>query len=386
VTPLYPSPVPFVRSPVVGRLRSVGSGFVLPPASGLASPGVNLVESLRLPGLEGALYRVEACLADATAGEDPFLTEVASHLARAGGKRLRPALVIAAAKACGTVEDGDDDPDLSEPDLAEGVILGAVAVELVHLGSLYHDDVMDEAESRRGVDSVNTRWGNLVAILAGDFLLARASEIAASLGTEVAALLARTISELCEGEVGQLRYSFDISRSEAAYFSSIGGKTASLMAASARIGALVSGAPRAWIDAMTSYGRSIGMTFQIWDDVRDLTSSEGVLGKPAGHDMVEGTYTLPVIRALQADGIGQDLGALLGGPLDGPSRDKARDLVLASDAIDWSMSTARRWADLAESSLLPLRQASGLRSGLAEEHLDVLAQVGHRLLDEIGFS
>ena len=213
---------------------------------------------------------------------------MAGHLANAGGKRLRPALVVAAAAVSG--------PD--GVDVADEVIQGGVAVELVHLGSLYHDDVMDEAEYRRGVESVNAKWGNLVAILAGDFLLARASEIAASLGTEVAALLARTIGELCEGEVGQLRYAFDPARPEAAYLSSIAGKTASLMATSARIGALVGGAPRPWVDALTAYGRALGMAFQIWDDVRDLVCSEEHLGKPAGHDMVEGTYTLPVLRAL----------------------------------------------------------------------------------------
>src|SRR5581483_2238843 len=147
------------------------------------------------------------------------------------------ALVLAAAQACGV-----------NPPVPEGLVQGAVAVELVHLGSLYHDDVMDEAQHRRGVASVNAQWGNLVAILAGDFLLARASEIAASLGTEVAALLARTISQLCEGEIGQVRYAFDPDRPESAYFASISGKTASLMSTSARIGGLVGGAPPAWTE------------------------------------------------------------------------------------------------------------------------------------------
>src|SRR5579863_4805355 len=141
---------------------------------------MNVVEALSLPGIEASLARVEASLRAATAAEDPFLTEVAGHLVRAGGKRLRPALVVAAAQACGA------NGDLPAP-VPDAVIEGGVAVELVHLGSLYHDDVMDEAASRRGVESANAKWGNLVSILAGDFLLARASEIAASLGTEVAA-------------------------------------------------------------------------------------------------------------------------------------------------------------------------------------------------------
>src|SRR5579875_1812271 len=228
---------------------------------------MNVVEALRLPGIEAALGRVEDSLSASTAGEDPFLAEVAVHLVRAGGKRLRPALVLASAAACGVA-----------PEVPQEVISGAVAVELVHLGSLYHDDVMDDATSRRGVESANARWGNLVAILAGDFLLARASEIAASLGTEVAALLARTIGQLCQGEVSQLRYAFDPGRPETAYLEAIAGKTASLMATSTRIGGLVSGMPRPWVEAMTGFGHAFGMVFQIWDDVRDLVSTEDQLG------------------------------------------------------------------------------------------------------------
>src|SRR5438094_5662628 len=150
------------------------------------------------------MERVEEALAASVAGEDPFLSEVAGHLIGAGGKRIRPALCVSAAAAGGA-------------EASEAVVLGAVAVELVHLGSLYHDDVIDEASSRRGVVSVNARWGNLVAILAGDFLLARASEIAASLGTEVAGLLAATISRLCTGQVREVRTAFDSTRTEAAY-------------------------------------------------------------------------------------------------------------------------------------------------------------------------
>ncbi len=326
------------------------------------------MDELRLPGLEAALVRVEEALAHATAATDPFLSEVTGHLANAGGKRLRPALVVAAAAVGGS--DGID--------VRDDVIQGGVAVELVHLGSLYHDDVMDEAEYRRGVPSVNAKWGNLVAILAGDFLLARASEIAASLGTEVAALLARTIGDLCEGEVGQLRYAFDPARTEAAYLSSIAGKTASLMATSARVGGIVSGAPRPWIDALSDYGRSLGMAFQIWDDLRDLVCSEEHLGKPAGHDMVEGTYTLPVLRALAIPGVGDDLRALLGGPLDPPARDKARDLVLATPAVSGCVQDARHWAEKADSALDPLRRDGGFA-----EHLTLLGQVGHRLIDEL---
>jgi geranylgeranyl pyrophosphate synthase len=335
---------------------------------------VNIVEELHLPGLEQALVRVEEALVSSTAvGGDPFLTEIAGHLVNAGGKRLRPALVIAAASAC---RDGSAAPG-ADLTVSDEVIQGGVAVELVHLGSLYHDDVMDEAEHRRGVESVNARWGNLVAILAGDFLLARASEIAASLGTEVAGLLARTIGQLCEGEVGQLRYAFDADRPEEAYFTSIAGKTASLMATSARIGALVSGAPRPWVEALTEYGRSVGITFQIWDDVRDLVCSDEHLGKPAGHDMVEGTYTLPVLRALAIDGVGEDLRAILGGPLDPPARDNARDLVQSSGVLASCTDEARRWAERADRALDVLREERAVGA------VDTLGRVGFHLVDEL---
>src|SRR5207248_4313053 len=147
-----------------------------------------------------------------------YLTEVASHLILAGGKRVRPLFAIASATA-------------GDTQVTDDVVQGGVAVELVHLGSLYHDDVIDEAATRRTVDSVNARWGNLVAILAGDFLLARASEIAACLGPEVSALLAATIGKLCEGEVRELRDVYQVTRTEEAYLAAIAGKTASLMSA-----------------------------------------------------------------------------------------------------------------------------------------------------------
>jgi heptaprenyl diphosphate synthase len=300
--------------------------------------------------------------------DEPFLSEVAGHLVGAGGKRLRPALVIASVLAAGAPVD-------------DRVIAGGVSVELVHLGSLYHDDVMDEAESRRGVESVNARWGNLIAILAGDFLLAKASEIAASLGTEVAGLLAATIGQLCRGEVCQLEHAFDQGRSYDAYITAIDGKTASLLSTSCRIGGIVSDLPRPWVDALTRFGHDFGMAFQIWDDIRDLVSTTDELGKPAGHDLVEGTYTLPVIYALAQPGVGDDLRAMLGGPIDAPTRDKARDLILGTDAIGAATVEGRRWADRAVESLALLRA-----EGAPSEMLTSLGELGHRLIDGLDLS
>jgi heptaprenyl diphosphate synthase len=218
-------------------------------------------------------------------------------------------------------------------------------VELVHLGSLYHDDVMDEALTRRGVESVNARWGNLVAILAGDFLLARASEIAATLGTEVAGLLAATIADLCEGQVRELTKIFDVGRSEQAYLEAIEGKTAALMSASCRIGALVAGLPRPSVEALTVYGQRLGMVFQIVDDVLDVVCTDEQLGKPSGNDLVQGVYTLPVIRAIAG---APDLQGLLGAPLDNATMNKARDVVRSNGAVSAALGVAREYAAEAE--------------------------------------
>ena len=154
-------------------------------------------------------------------------------------------------------------------------------------------------EHRRGVQSVNARWGNLVAIVAGDFLLARASEIAASLGTEVAGLLAADHRPALRGR-GRPSCGRRSTRPapKTPYFGAIAGKTASLMATSCRIGGLTSGATAGRIDALTAFGQAFGMRFQICDDILDLVGTDEDLGKPAGHDLVEGIYTLPVLRAL----------------------------------------------------------------------------------------
>ena len=275
------------------------------------------------------LRRTEDELRKVVESDDPFLTEVARHLIDAGGKRVRPALAITASLVL------DEDPDVAR----WAVIRGGVAVELVHQGSLYHDDVIDDAETRRTVQSVNARWGNLEAILAGDYLLARASEIAADLGTEVAGLLAATIAALCEGQVREVRHAFDVDRSEEAYLASISGKTASLLATAARIGAIVADHSRDVVDAVTDFGHNYGMAFQVVDDLLDVTATDEELGKPSGNDLMEGTYTLPVIRAL-AGPAGDDLRSLLGGPIDSTGRDRARELVREDGAISSTRETA----------------------------------------------
>ncbi len=306
--------------------------------------------------------RIERAMRLAVVTDDEYLTEIASHLIVAGGKRLRPALAAVVAQVEG-ISASDD------------VISGGVACELVHLGSLYHDDVMDEAQIRRGVETVNAKWGNLQAILAGDFLLSRASEIAASLGTEVAALLARTIGRLCEGQIEELRHTYDPHRTEESYLASIAGKTASLYATSARIGALVAGLDRGRVDALTEYAHAYGMAFQIVDDVLDLTASEEELGKPAGHDLIEGVYTLPVIRMLAATDTQSDqLRELLGAPLNPQQRDLAVSLVRTGSGVVSAIETAHGYVERAEEicSALPDTAATDALRRAPRELVDPL--------------
>jgi heptaprenyl diphosphate synthase len=322
---------------------------------------MNLFQHPSLPELDEYLARVEVALRKSVDSEDQLLADIAAHLISAGGKRLRPCLTILSALA-------------ADAEVTDDLVQGAVSVELVHLGSLYHDDVIDEAPTRRGVESVNARWGNLVAIVAGDFLLARASEIAAALGTEVSGLLAHTIGRLCEGEVSEIQFAYNAARTEAAYLSAIAGKTASLMSTSCRIGGLVANAPRDVVDALTTFGQAFGMAFQIWDDILDVIGMEQSLGKPAGHDLVEGVYTLPVIRALTAPSIGDELRDLLGARLDLPARDKARDMIRATDGVEAAVAVARGYADDAAGALAMLGDAP---------RVQFLAGLGHRLIDTL---
>jgi len=303
-----------------------------------------------LPWLADDLVRVEEALRSAVRTGDPFLTDVASHLIGAGGKRIRPALALCAGYAAGA-----DGP------VSDDVVTGAVAVELVHLGSLYHDDVIDEASTRRGVESVNHRWSNIVAILAGDFLLARASALAASLGVEVAGILAATIGELCQGQVLELQRLYDVNRDEAAYFGSIDGKTASLMASACRIGAIVAGLDRPSIEALSAFGRHVGMVFQIVDDVLDLTASDEELGKPSGLDLAEGIYTLPVIYALRSS---PELRGLLGRPLDPDGVAQGRALTCADGAVTNALAVAEEHAARAALALAEAKVDDGVAAAL----------------------
>ena len=301
---------------------------------------------LSLASMADDRERIEMAIHEAVRSADPYLTEIASHLVVAGGKRLRPVVAIAAAQVGGTPASHD-------------VVRGGVACELVHLGSLYHDDVIDEADTRRSVETVNAKWGNLQAILAGDFLLARASEIAASLGTEVAGLLARTIGRLCEGEIEQLRHAYDIGRPEESYFDVDPGQDG--LAVRHR------GAhrrhrrrPRPGDDRRAHrVGQAYGMVFQIVDDILDITDTTEQLGKPAGHDLVEGVYTLPVLRTMAIGRRRRRRAGVAARPAAGRAeRDKALAIVRANEGVESAAATARRYVGAAEEACADLPPGS----------------------------
>ena len=321
---------------------------------------MNPHERLQLAPVERDLARLETLLAESVIFGDEYLDSVTTHLIYAGGKRLRPLLAIASATG------GAREASPSE-------LLGGVAVELMHLASLYHDDVMDEAEVRRNVDSVNARYGNLIAIVAGDYLMARSAAIAADLGTDVAGLLARTLAWLTRGQVCEVRTAFSVDRTEQDYYDAIEGKTASLMSSSCRVGALTAKLPADHTEALAEFGRCFGMIYQLRDDILDVIATDNQLGKPAGQDLAEGIYNLPTLFALRDPEVGAQLRDILGGVLDDEERERARKLVVATDGIARTIEAAERFNVLAHRALdvlpnLALRQGfSSLIESLLED-------------------
>jgi len=299
--------------------------------------------------VRGRLAEVEAGLEKAVRSDSDFVTEAASYLVSAGGKRFRPMLLLL----------GGYFGDPTDPRL----IQGAVAIEIVHLATLYHDDVIDEAVSRRGHTSVNATWGNTVAILTGDFLFARASEISADLGTDVSRLLARTIATLCDGQIREVELTGRATADEGAYMEIIRRKTAALIATSCRLGGMLSDAPAEAIERLDDLGMALGMAFQLSDDIMDVVSTEEELRKEPGQDMREGVYTLPVLYALQDEEKGELAELLAEGPLEGERLSRALDIVRA----EGSLGRARDAVTLQVRRARTL--AGGLEPGLARDAL-----------------
>ncbi|MFE9364666.1 polyprenyl synthetase family protein [Streptomyces sp. NPDC006978] len=296
--------------------------------------------------VQAGLAAVEAGLLDATKSEVPFITEAAQHLVSAGGKRFRPLLVMLASQF--------GDPD------APGVVPSAVVVELTHLATLYHDDVMDEADVRRGVDSANTRWGNSVAVLTGDFLFARASHILADLGPEAVRIQAEAFERLVTGQILETAGPRDGRDPVDHYMDVLGGKTGSLVAVSGRFGALMAGADESVVDILTQYGERLGIAFQLADDVLDIASDSHESGKTPGTDLREGIPTLPVLHLrarAAAEGRPEDkeLVELLDGDLADDARlAEALRRLRAHPALEQARRDTVRYAQEARATLAPL--------------------------------
>jgi heptaprenyl diphosphate synthase len=296
------------------------------------------------------LARVEAALLEAVDSDHDFVSQAAGHLVAAGGKRFRPLLALLAA-------------ELGDP-LAPGVTEAAVVCELTHLATLYHDDVMDEAAVRRGAPSANSRWSNSIAILTGDFLFARASDLLADLGPEAVRIQARTFERLVTGQILETVGPRPGADPVAHHLQVLADKTGSLVATSARFGASFAGAGEELVAALTAFAEEVGVAFQLSDDLLDIVSRGGASGKSPGTDLREGIVTLPALFALAGDDPAeQRLRELVSRPLpDDAEHAEALALLRSSAALDRATEVLREYADRARARLAavpegPVREA-----------------------------
>jgi heptaprenyl diphosphate synthase len=292
--------------------------------------------------IRDGLVRVEETLRRSVESDHPLLTDASRHLTDAGGKRFRPMLVLLAAQ-------------FGDP-AAPGIIPAAVVVELTHQATLYHDDVMDEAIMRRGQVTANSRWDNTVAILTGDYLFARASDLLADLGPEAVRLQSRTFARLVQGQISETIGPAPGADPLEHYLDVLAGKTGSLIATSGRFGAMLAGAPQDIVETLTSACEKIGVAFQLSDDILDVTSESAVSGKTPGTDLREGVRTLPVLHVLRRAGPGDArLRELLSSDLtDDALHAEALTALRAHPALDLSRADLRQWVDDARTDLLTL--------------------------------
>jgi heptaprenyl diphosphate synthase len=317
---------------------------------GVVFADVELERSVR-----AALDAVEHGLRSAVRSDDQALDVSARHLLDAGGKRFRPLVTILASHF------GDPHP----PE----IVTAGVVVELTHLATLYHDDVMDEALVRRGATSANARWGNTVAILTGDFLFARASDLLADLGPAAVRLQARTFERLVAGQIRETVGPGEADPIEH-YLQVLADKTGSLIATSAQFGAEFAGVDRATVAVLRDLGEQIGVAFQLSDDILDITSESSESGKTPGTDLREGIPTLPVLYALRStDPAGARLRELVSGPLaDDTDHAEALARLRESTALAEARATLREYAEASRSMVarLPARPARDALEALTE--------------------
>jgi heptaprenyl diphosphate synthase len=326
----------------------------------MATLGIpNLSNELEV-SLSAAMAEVEDLLRSQIEGNYPLVVETSRHLVTAGGKRLRPLLTLI------TSHFGDP--------RKRGILEAAVVCELTHLATLYHDDVMDEAPLRRGVESANNRWGNTIAILTGDYLFAKASDLLADLGPEAVRLQARTFERLVIGQIMETQGPQKGEDPLAHYLQVVADKTGSLIATSARFGAMTSGASAETIETVTKFGEKIGVAFQLADDVIDITSDSKESGKTPGTDLLEGVPTLVTLNVMKStDKADRDLQKLLSKPI---SDKKVVAQVLKElrnhKALDQSRLQLMQVARDARAALgpLPVSDATGALFSLCDAVVD----------------
>ncbi len=305
-----------------------------------------------------AMTRVETALRESVGHVDQYISTAAAHLLEAGGKRFRPLLTVLASQV---------GPQAGK--VSEDVVKAAVVVELTHLASLYHDDVMDEALLRRGSQSANARWGNTVAILTGDLLFARASQVVADLGAEAVRVQATTFEVLCAGQIHETVGPVEGQDPVQHYLDVLAEKTGVLIATAGRFGAWFGGCDDATVEVLRQYGERIGVAFQLADDLIDLSSDSGASGKTPGTDLREGVATLPVLLARRSsDPPDARLLELLDADLtDDVLHAQALGLLRAHPAMDEAREVTRRWAQDARDALAPLP------AGVVRTALELLA-------------
>jgi heptaprenyl diphosphate synthase len=295
--------------------------------------------------------RVEDLIATELGKADDLMAEAVQHLFQAGGKRFRPLFTVLSAQL---------GPD---PDAWQVSVAGAV-IELVHLATLYHDDVMDEAQVRRGADSANARWGNNIAILAGDYLFATASRLVSRLGPDAVRVIADTFAQLVTGQMRETRGAVEGADPIEHYLKVVYEKTACLISASGRFGATFSGADDEQIERLSRLGGIVGTAFQISDDVIDIDSDPDESGKLPGTDLREGVHTLPVLYALREnDATADRLSQLLAGPVENDADvAEALQLLRSSRGIVQAKETVARYAEQARDELVHLPDVPGRRA------------------------
>ena len=313
--------------------------------------GVDLGDPIFAQNVRDGVARVEECISSELRGADELMTEAVLHLFEAGGKRFRPLFTVLSAHV---------GPD---PDNWQVTVAGAV-IELVHLATLYHDDVMDEAQVRRGAPSANARWGNNIAILAGDYLFATASRLVSRLGPDAVRIVAETFAQLVTGQMRETKGNADGDDAVSHYLKVVSEKTACLIAAAGRFGGTFSGATAEQTERLGRIGGIVGTVFQISDDIIDIESDPDESGKLPGTDLREGVHTLPMLYALREDGPDADrLRTLLRGPVtDDDDVAEALALLRSSGGIPAAKQTVQQYAAQARAELAELPDLPGRRA------------------------